>query len=128
MSTDDNQPAYRISVSGDDAGAVESVSVSSNSSQAIRYNEYAGRPALDWGPFSVAMVVSVVLLAMSAGVVFAAVTLSMWALLALVVTLPLTAMCIASGIGVLLAPRRYAASAQRVAMTEDKGWRTFGEM
>jgi len=90
--------------------------------------KYDGRPGLDWGPFVIAMIVTGVLLVMSAGVVIAAVHVSLWLLLALVATLPLAAMCFASGIGVLYAQRRQWERARSApSMSRDRGWRSYGE-
>lgn len=74
------------------------------------------------------MIITAILLAMSAGIIVAAVYVSLWLLLALVVTIPLAAMCFASGIGVLTATRRQWESARsHPSMSDGNGWRTYGE-
>jgi membrane protein YdbS with pleckstrin-like domain len=79
------------------------------------------RPGLDWGPFSIGIVCTLVIYAAAAGLVYFTVRYSLWWLIGVVVLALCGTMCLASAIGVLHAQRRVWNSEQRQAYIATHG-------
>lgn len=84
-------------------------------------------PPLDWGPFAIGLIVTLILAALAVSALYLALTHTPWWLLAEIVWVPFGAMAGASSIGVLTATRRQARRERYSGMTSDKGWRSHGE-
>jgi membrane protein YdbS with pleckstrin-like domain len=78
-------------------------------------NVKINRPGLDWGPFGVGIVCTLVIYAVAAGLIYFTVHYSAWWLIGVAVLAICGALCLTSAIGALMAKRRVWNSEQRQA-------------
>lgn len=84
-------------------------------------------PPLDWGPFAIGSIVTLIFAALAGVALWLAFTHTPWWLLVEIVWVPFAAISGASSIGALTATRRQARRERYSGMTSDKGWRSYGE-